>query len=255
MRHSFLLLSAVLLHASTASARPTRPRFEPTDLELEEPGTAEIDVQVGPSLGTGQSGNRLILPDFELDVGLWPDVELDIDGAFSVDRFDQRTRAVSGEALWLATKLGLFDSRDVAQRTAIAAGLQLGPRIPTIDNRGIGYGVLGLLGVATGPAHLALNVGGMIDPGKQITSGQTKGLVAGADLDLDLDARGAWSLVSELAVAHYVSADPDELTATVGASFSALPLLELSAITLVGFLPGQDRLALLLGVSPKIALW
>lgn len=255
MRHPFLLFAATIAFATTSSARPTRPRFEPTDLELERPGTAELDVQLGVSRGTGSSGNRLILPDFEFDLGLFPNVELDIDGAFSIDRFDQRTRASAGEALWTAMKLGLFDTRDGDHGTAVAGGLQLGPRVPTIDAHGIGYGALGLLGVTTGRAHVAFNCGGIIDPRRDGASSQSKGLVAGVDLELDTDARGTWSLISELATAHYLSDDPDELTATFGASVAATGAFDLSAITLVGFLPGQDRVAVLLGVSPKFSLW
>lgn len=255
LRQSFLLFAVMVAFATSSNARPTRPRFEPTDLELEQPGVAELDVQIGVSRGTGSSGNRLILPDFEFDVGLLANAELDIDGAFSIDRFDQRTRAFAGEALWLAMKLGLFDTRDSDHGTGVAGGLQLGPRAPTIDARGIGYGALGLVGVATGPAHLAFNFGGIIDPGREITSGQTKGLVAGVDLELDTDARGAWSVISEVATAHYLSDDPDELTATFGTSFAATEVFDISAIALVGLLPGQDRLAVILGVTPKFSLW
>jgi hypothetical protein len=246
------LLFALLL-SSLASARPTRPRFEPTDLELEDTGVAELDLQVGASHGTGASGNRLLLPDFELDIGLLPNVELDLDGSFSVDAFDGPGRTLAGEALWPAMKLGLFDVRSGGR--ALAGGLQLGPRIPTIGTRGIGYAALGLFGVGVGRVHTVLNLGGIVDPGDQITSGQSKSLVAGLDVDTALDARGAWSLLGELATAHYLSGDPDELTATLGAAWSATPALDLSAIALVGFLPGQDRAAVLLGMSPKLPIW
>src|SRR5262245_15508566 len=36
-----------------ATARPVRPLFEPTDLELEEPGILELDLQAGVVRGTG----------------------------------------------------------------------------------------------------------------------------------------------------------------------------------------------------------
>ena len=97
--------------AASAQARPGRPRFEPTDLDLEEPGVAEFDLQVGPARSDGAPGNRMILPDFELDVGLLDNVEIDIDGAFAVERFDLPSRKYTGEPVWAAAKLGLFDSR------------------------------------------------------------------------------------------------------------------------------------------------
>lgn len=238
-----------------ASARPTRPRFEPTDLALEDPGVTELDLQVGATRGDGDAGNRLLLPDFELDLGLLPNVELDLDGAFSIDGYDTAARRVSGEPLWTAMKLGLYDSRDGGGAHTVALGLQLGPRIPTIGARGVGYAALGLVGVGDHRTHLALNFGGIVDPGPQVTEGQSKSVVAGIDLDVDLDARGAWSLVGGLAAGHYLSADPDELASTVGVAWSVTPMLDLSTIVLTGFLPGSDRVAVLFGASPKIALW
>lgn len=254
-RSSLAAIGVILATSVDAGARPTRPRFEPTDLELEDPGTTELDTQLGVSHGTGPSGNRLILPDFELDLGLFPNAELDIDGAFSLDRFDQHTRAWGGEALWVASKLGLFDVHGPTHPVSFAAGLQIGPRFPTIAAKGIGYGVLGLFGIARERTHVVVNLGGIIDPGPEVARGQAKSIVAGLDLDLDLDARGTWSLLGEAAMAHYVSPDPDELTATLGAAFDPTSFLELSTIGLVGFLPGQDRIAVLFGISPKIPLW
>jgi hypothetical protein len=249
------LVMTIELASEEAKARPTRPRFEPTDLELEDPGVTELDLQVGATRGNGDGGNRFILPDFEFDLGLLPNVELDLDGAFSIDRYDQPTRRASGEALWTAMKLGLYDSRDEAGTHTFAVGVQLGPRIPTIRQRGIGYAALGLVGVGDHGLHVVLNAGGIMDPGTQITQGQQKSLVTGVDVDLDLDARGIWSLLGEFAAAHYVSPDPDELAATLGVSWSVTPSLDLSTIVLAGFLPGSDRVAVLFGASPKVALW
>jgi hypothetical protein len=249
------LVMATELQSGDASARPTRPRFEPTDLELEDPGVTEVDLQVGLTRGDGDSGNRLLLPDFELDIGLLPNVEFDLDGAFSMDRYDRSTRTFAGEPLWTAMKLGLYDSRDQAGTHAFAAGLQLGPRVPTIGQRGIGYAALGLFGIVDRRLRVTLNAGGVVDPGAQITHGQSKSLVGGVDLDVDLDARGIWSVLGELAASHYVSSDPDELVTTLGIDLAATPDLDLSTMVLVGLLPGSDRVAILLGASQKMALW
>jgi hypothetical protein len=60
---AFLLLATAGWPAKRACATP-RPRFEPTDLEWEETGIAELDLKIGP--GRGQGPWRLALPDFEL---------------------------------------------------------------------------------------------------------------------------------------------------------------------------------------------
>jgi hypothetical protein len=253
----FVFAELALLGSSVAHARPTRPRFEPTDLDLEEPGTCEFDVQIGPTSGEGPAGNRLLLPDFELDVGLLDNFEIDLDGAFAFERFDRRTRQFTGEPLWAAAKLGLFDSRTdgpPAKRRGLAVGLQLGPRIPTLGARGIGYGALGLVGFVDGPLRLDFNLGGFIDPGVRITGPRPESLVVGLDAELDLDAHGVWSLIGELAAADYLSPDPDEVTVSFGAAVNATPNLEVSALTLAGLLPGADRFAFLIGFSETFGL-
>ncbi len=248
------MLCLFAFSVNAEAARRHRQHFEPTDLELQDPGNLELDLQAGPTYGTGPLGNRLILPDFELDLGLFQNVELDVDGAFSLNQFDEQTRAWGGDSLWVASKLSLFDVRGPEHPVAFAGGLQLGPRFPTIGARGIGYGALGLLGVVHERIHLVGNFGVFIDPGPEIAHGQAKSVLLGLDLDLDLDARGHYSLLGEMGLAHYWSADPDEITASAGAAVEVSPNLELSLMTLVGFLPDQDRVAVLLGASPRFPL-
>ncbi len=212
-------------------------------------------MQAGPAFGGSDTGHRFVVPDLEVDLGLLPNVEFDVDAAFAIDHFDGSHPAVDGEAVWTSVKLGLLDSHDTGGGYAFAAGLQLGPRLPTVGTRGLGYAGLALLGLAKQRLHLVGNLGAIIDPGEHITSGQAKSLVAGLDLDLDLDGRDAWSLIGELGTAIYLSNDPNELTMTGGFACNVLPSLELSAILLAGFLPGGDRGAILFGVSPKVSLW
>lgn len=245
---------ATLLASRDASAGHARPHFEPTDLELEDPGVTELDLQFGVTRGNGDSGNRIFLPDFELDLGLLPNVELDVDGSFSIDRYDRATRSLAGDPLWTAVKLGLYDSREGAEPRAVAVGLQLGPRIPTIGGRGVGYAALGLVGLTDHGRQFVFNAGGIIDPGDQITRGQSKSVVAGIDVSVDLDARGTWSLLGELSGAHYVSADPDEIVTTLGVAWGVTPNLDLSTVALADLLPGGG-IGVLVGASPKIALW
>lgn len=246
---------AALVIARDAGARRVRPHFEPTDLELEDPGVTELDLQFGATRGNGDSGNRLVLPDFELDLGLLPNVELDLDGAFSLDHYDRADRSASGDPLWPAMKLGLYDSREGPEPDAVAVGVQLGPRIPTIGARGVGYAALGLVGFTNRGRQFVVNFGGIIDPGEQITRGQSESIVGGLDVSIDLDSKSTWSLLGEVSGAHYVSADPDEFITTAGVGVSATPTLDLSLVVLADLLPGGDRFGILLGASPKVALW
>ncbi|WP_394844727.1 hypothetical protein LZC95_47740 [Pendulispora brunnea] len=250
-------MSITLAMAARAEARPTRPRFEPTDLELEDTGVAELDLQIGPAFGDGPGGNRMLLPDFEFDLGLLPNVELDIDGAFSLDHVaEPSSRAMFSEALWTCVKLGVWDSRgSVDGPNVYAVGLQAGPRIPILDGHGIGYGALALFGLTRERYHLALNLGFILDPGDTIHTGRPTSFVGGLDADISLDRRGAWSLLGEIGGVYYTSRDPNDITAAVGVAWHVGEMLDLSAIVLGGAFSGADRLAVLVGASPKIALW
>jgi hypothetical protein len=89
------LLAVAISAPAGVSARP-RPRFEPTDLEWEDTGVAEVDVELG--LIRGPSTGRLMVPDFELDIGILDNVELNLDGAFALEshtRCGRRSRSAS----------------------------------------------------------------------------------------------------------------------------------------------------------------
>src|SRR5262245_30200311 len=96
-----LIACAILLAGVTAWARK-RPRFEPTDLDLENSGVLELDMQFGAV--RGQDVGRVVVPDFEIDLGILSFIELDIDGAFAVE-------ASPGgplfDPLWTSVKVGL----------------------------------------------------------------------------------------------------------------------------------------------------
>src|SRR5690349_10275820 len=78
-----VVAAGLALWPALALARPHRRLFEPTDLELERPGVLELDLQAG--LVRGPDAFRLSIPDAELDVGLLPDLEIDLDGAFALE--------------------------------------------------------------------------------------------------------------------------------------------------------------------------
>jgi len=251
--HGAAFLALLLATSATAHGAPRRRHFEPDDLELEEPGILDLDLQVGPVLGNSASGNHVLLPDFEIGLGLSRNVELDVSGTFTLDR-ENGQRHVTGDSLWIATKLGLLDMRD-AQGNAWAFGIELGPRVPTLDAAGVGYGALGLLGFTRRGLTLVLNGGSFIDPGASLSEEHPTSLVFGLDLNAELDQQGQWSLQSELGVAHYLSSDPDELAFTVGATYAVNRRLDVSLTALSGFLANTDHAGLLLGVSPQCGLW
>jgi hypothetical protein len=247
------LLCALSTVALSASAGAKRRHFEPDDLELENAGVLDLDLQAGPVLGTSTSQNHLFLPDFEIGLGLTPDVELDVSGAFSFDRVGGK-RHVTGDALWVATKLGLFDSSD-SPGDAWALGLELGPRFPTVDSGGVGYGALALVGYTHHGLAWVLNAGTLVDPGASIADAHASSVVGGVDFNAELAARSRWSLQSELGFAYYFSPDPHELSFSVGTTYAVSPRLDLSLTALSGFLHGTDHAALLVGVSPQVNLW
>ena len=249
----FAFVGAIAGHA--VAKRPHRHPFEPTDLELDDPGTLDIDHQTGWVHGEGDSGNRLVLSDFELDLGLRNDVELDLDGAFGFDNYGTSAQRLTGEPLWTAMKLGFGDDHDDGG-TSFAWGMQLGPRIPTLNSgRGIGYEALVLVGISQRRAHWVANLGGFIDPGAEIGSGRPTAALGGLDLDLDLDERNTFSLLGELGAGYYLSSDPHDLHATAGIDWSPAKWLDLSLVGFAGFLPNGDRLGAFLGASPKLALF
>ncbi|MET0793508.1 MAG: hypothetical protein ABW061_18445 [Polyangiaceae bacterium] len=247
------LLFALSALSLSASAAAKRRHFEPDDLELENAGVLDVDLQAGPVLGSSSSQNHLLLPDFEIGLGLTRDVELDVSGAFTFDRVGGQ-RHISGDALWVATKLGLYDSSDTPG-DAWALGIELGPRFPTVDSGGVGYGALGLVGFTHRGFAWVLNAGTLIDPGASIADQHASSLVCGLDFNAQLAEQSRWSLQSELGAAYYFSPDPHELSFSLGTTYAVSPKLDLSLTALSGFLRHTDHAALLLGVSPQVDLW
>lgn len=251
---------AVVVVCASASTRVAHarkhPRFEPTDLELENPGTTEIDLQLG--VVKGPDASRIVVPDFEIDLGILPNLELDIDGAFGVEGVPSGTpRFLDHSApdnLWVSAKLGLWDDRDAATGNAWSAGIQVGPKLPiATDTRGIGVEALALLGRMVGPVHLVAQVGGLVDPHATM-SPRPYGVEGGLDLELELQ-KDRWSLLGELGGIWYGSPDSNQLAATAGIQYSPTNWLDLSLVAMVGFLDGSDPYGILFGISPKLALW
>jgi hypothetical protein len=240
-----------------AQARPLRPLFEPTDFEMEQTGVVEIDLQLGAIRSQGPW--RVVMPDFELDIGLLSYLELDLDGAYAIEgpstgpfSFDH----AAPDSLWPSLKLALPADRDSVVTRALSLGAQLGPKIPVAaGSHGIGFEGLLLVGYVLGPLQTVLNVGGFVDPAPDAVSGRPIGIEGGLDFELDLGKSGRSSLIGEVSGVRFVSDDPHQLLATAGFKWTAVPWLELSVVGLWGFLAGSDRYGVLLGISPKLRLF
>jgi hypothetical protein len=250
-----ILTTAVAILLTSGTAGAGKRHFEPTDLDLAEPGAMQADLQLGVARSDGPL--RLILPDAEIDLGLASNVELDVDFSFGIEgpakgafSFDHTTTDNS----WIAAKLGLLDLRDPAAGTAWTVGLQLGPKIPlSRDARGVGYEALLLVGRTMAPVHLVLNLGGLVDPGAEVSQKRPVGVVGGLDLEVDLTPQ--LSILGELGTVLYVSRDPHELEGSLGVQWSPTETLDLSLVGLLGLPPGSDRYGVLVGVARKFQLW
>lgn len=221
-------------------------RFEPTDLELEDPGVVDLDVQLGTFRGTPR---RAFVTDVELDLGLAANVELDVDGAVSWIG-DGRLQRV-WDPLWISSKLGLFERHDPVAKTAWALGLQIGPRVALDRPRGLGYEGLLLLGRTVRATTLVLNAGFMADAR---AGDAPRGLALELGADLNHAFSPTWALLGELSLQRFFTGDPHHIEATLGLARTS-PWLDVSIVGLVGLLSPGDRFGVLIGVSPKLRLF
>ncbi|MDB4933950.1 MAG: hypothetical protein JWP87_922 [Labilithrix sp.] len=246
----------VLACPGHANAQRTRRRFEPTDLRLQPAGVAELDLQAG--VVTGEDGQRAFVPDFEASLGITPHVELEVDGAFGLDRL------VTPELLdntLVALRLAVIDEPDAPESSSKwSGGVQAGPRLPTLPStHGMGFEALAIAGRSTERIHVFVQAGTLVDPAEPVRGRRSLvrpfGIEAGLDLDLDLDDRDVWSVTGELGGIHYLSPQRDQLHAAFGPSAQVSSSLELSLVGLVGILPGGDRLGLLLGANSRFRMF
>jgi hypothetical protein len=239
------------------AAEAARQHFEPTDLELEDTGILDVDLQFG--FVRGPSNYRVVAPDVEIDLGLAKNVELDLDLAYGVATSGvgvfKLDRGVT-DNLWVSSKVGLWSTRDDAEKTSWGLGMQMGPKLALGgDAHGVGYEGLLLLARNMGRTHLVLNLGGFVDPGVTFDTKRPVALEAGLDLTQDLDRDGMFSILGEIGGIHYFSADPDQFQLTYGLQFEPVSDLDLSLVGLLGAPPGGDHYGVLFGLSPKFALW
>ncbi|HWA77568.1 MAG TPA: hypothetical protein VG937_34765 [Polyangiaceae bacterium] len=249
--------AAILFATSALARRGVRPLFEPTDLELEDPGSAELDLQLGVIRSPGPF--RLVIPDFELDLGLLKNLELDVDGAYAIEGPAEGPFSLDHAApdnLWPSLKLGLVAWSNHDESRIFALGTQLGPKLPMASEaHGVGVEGLALLGLSLPKTHFVLSSGAFVDPAPDAASTRLVGLEAGLDFARELDDRARYSLTGEVSGVHFTSGAPDQLLGTVGASVAPSDAIELSVVALGGLLAGSDRYGFLLGVSPHFRVW
>src|SRR5262249_26724762 len=156
--------------------------------------------------------------------GLMSNVELDIDGEFAVGGPNDGALIIDRWApdnLWTSIKAGLLDFVDPVTHVPWTSGIQLGPKLPlAVGNRGVGVEGLLLLGCRVSKTELVFNMGGLIDPEPDPHSRRPRAVEGGIDLDRPLVDSGRWSITAELGGVRYFSPDSDQLTTTVGITFS-----------------------------------
>jgi len=237
-------------------AAPVPRLFEPTDLEFEDPGGVELDMQFGPV--RGENSYRIAMPDAEFDLGLTSNIEFDIDGQFAIggpDSGNFQFNQVAPDNLWPSLKLGLLDFKEETADLAWAVGTQIGPKLPLAQGaQGVGFEGLLLFGCRYEQTYIILNMGGLRDPRLSGSSGPS-GFEMGVDLDHPIDAPGHWAVTGEIGAVQYVSSDRNQLTTTAGLAWRPSENLEMSVVGLYGWLAGGDQFGVLFGISPKFKLW
>jgi len=248
--------AATIASPAAVIARP-RPRFEPTDLEWEDTGVAEVDLEFGAVRSPGPW--RFVIPDFELDFGILQNVELDLDGSYAVEGPDSGSFSFDHavpDALWPSLKVGLWNDHDYAAGRARAVGMQVGPKLPVAHGaHGIGGEALLVLGGHIQKVNAVLNLGAFVEPAQDAASARQVGGEAGIDLEVQLDAQDRFQWTGELATAYFISNDPKQLHATTGITWSATPNLDLSVVGVLGFFAGDDRYGILFGIEPKLRMF
>jgi hypothetical protein len=242
-----------------AEAAPrARRRFDPEDLQLEEPGVLHADLAFG--LVRGEEAGRWLLPDFDVDLGLASNVEIGIDGAWSLEGTPQRLFArdhAAPDNLWFSSKIGLWSaSAESAGDGSWACGAQLGPRVALApDAHGTGFQGLFLLGRTFPGVHLVASGGGMVDPGGAVSSQRPVAALAGIDGEIALGKGSRVTLAVDVSGVFFVANGKHQLVTTAGPVWAATPWLDLGVSGLLGVLSGGDRYGAYLTAAPRIQLF
>ncbi len=247
-------LLLAIAHTTAANARTNRPFFEPTDLELEDPGWVGFDFQSG--VIRGRDPWRIVVSDLEMNFGLLPNVELDLDATYAIEGSNEsplQQPHATPDALWPSAKIGIKDWHDDTGSTAWALGLQMGPKLPIArGSYGLGAEGLFLLGVTAFGSHFVLNAGVLNDPHPSANESRPFGVETGLDIHTPFNKNDTLAFIGEISGVHFFSSDPHQLATTAGVSGSPLSYLDLSLVGIAGWLNGSDRYGIMVGITPKL---
>lgn len=246
-----MLLSVWCVAGPAQARRFFRSRFRPGDLEIQNVGELELQMELGGVYGDGEDGSRAPLPDFSLGLGLLEWLEVDIDSSYAQTQLGQSTTQYVGEPLWVTGRVELYDFKDKKTGSSFGIGAQVGPRLPNVNNaKGIGVGAVGLIGGGTKSLSVVLNLGSTVD------ASQSPSINFGVDLQYEFELRHKWSLLGEVAGAHFFGDDVrNQLLLNVGFGAELSDQLELNVLALTGPFFHGDRFGLLAGVQYDHDLW
>jgi hypothetical protein len=208
----------------------------------------EVDLQAGFIQSRGPY--RLILPDAELDFGVLPRLEIDLDWSYAIEQpFDHSVV----DNVWISGKVGIYDYGYANGGGAVAVGVQLGPRLGAAAGaHGGGFEGLVLIGLDYRRLHLVLNAGLLVDV--PLDAGyRPLAVESGFDAAWDLTRDGHWAVTASAAAVYFASIDPHQIAITGGGAWSPRDSITVSLSGLAGFLPGGDRWGILVGYSQKLA--
>ena len=251
------LMAATIALPAGVSARP-RPRFEPTDLEWEETGVAEVDLEFGAIRSPGPW--RFVIPDFELDFGIHHNVELDLDGAYAIEGPDSGAFAFDHavpDSLWPSLKIGIWDDHDYETKhargdrdpdRAQAAGR---PSLARHRRRGPAHGRWQPARRERGaqPGRVHRTGAGRASPTAR--SASRRASISRCSWTRRTGSSGPASWRRRTSSRR----TPNQLHATTGITWSASPNLDLSVVGVFGFLAGDDRYGILFGIEPKLRMF
>lgn len=214
-------------------------------------GQLELQAQLGAIYGDGPDGSRTPLPDFALGLGVLRWLEVDIDTSFAQTNIGRSNAEFVGEPVWLACRFDLYDFKDKKTESTFGIGAQVGPRLPSIHNaRGVGIEALGLVGGGSKSLHVVANLGSTVD------ASQSPSINYGINVEYELELRHKWSLLGEIAGAHYFGdEDPDVLLLNVGFAAELSDDLRLDMMALTGPVFAGDRFGLVAGFVWDHDLW
>jgi hypothetical protein len=250
---ALLLALTVWLAPERALAAPRffRARFRPDTLEIQRVGELELQARLGGIYGDGPDGSRTPLPDFAIGLGVLKWLEIDIDSSFAQTNLREQSTLFVGEPVWVAGRFDLYNFKDEKTGSTFGIGAQVGPRLPSVHNaRGIGGAALALIGGGTKRLHAVLNLGSTVD------REQSPSINYGVVLEYEFALRHKWSLLGEIAGAHYFGdEEPDVLLLNVGFSAELSEGLELDVMALTGPVFRGDRFGLTAGLTWDQSLW